>query len=79
MPKVPVTVTVITLNEAANIDACLASVDFAGEVVVVDSGSSDNTAEIARGRGARVVTRDWPGYSAQKNFAGDQASHDWIL
>ena len=79
MPKVPVTVTVITLNEAANIDACLASVDFAGEVLVVDSGSADNTAEIAAGRGARVMTRDWPGYSAQKNFAADQAAHDWIL
>jgi glycosyltransferase involved in cell wall biosynthesis len=79
VPKVPLTVTVITLNEAANIDACLASVDFAAEVIVVDSGSADNTAEIARGRGARVMTREWAGYSAQKNFAADQASHDWIL
>ena len=79
MPKVPLTVTVITLNEAANIDACRASADFAGEVIVVDSGSADATVDIARARGARVMTREWPGYSAQKNFAADQASHDWIL
>lgn len=79
MPKVPVTVTVITLNEAANIEACLDSVSFADDVVVVDSGSTDKTVELARAKGARVIVRDWPGYSAQKNFAAEQATHDWIL
>jgi glycosyltransferase involved in cell wall biosynthesis len=76
---VPVTVTVITLNEATNIEACLASVAWADEVVVIDCGSQDGTGDLARGKGARVIVRDWPGYSAQKNFAADEAKHDWIL
>ena len=75
----PVTATVITLNEAANIDACLASVAWADEILVVDSGSSDGTPGLARARGARVIERAWPGYAAQKNFAANEATHDWIL
>ena len=75
----PVSVIVITLNEASNIDACLASVAWADDVLVVDSGSTDATVDIARARGARVIQRDWPGYSAQKNFAATEARHDWIL
>ncbi len=74
-----VSVTGITLNEAANIEACLASVAWADEVIVVDSGSTDGTAAIARERGARVTVREWPGYSAQKNFAAEQATNDWVL
>jgi glycosyltransferase involved in cell wall biosynthesis len=73
------TVTVITKNESAHIDACLASVAWADEVLVVDSGSPDGTADRARARGARVLVRVWPGYSAQKNFAAGEAAHDWIL
>jgi glycosyltransferase involved in cell wall biosynthesis len=73
------TVTVITKNEAANIAACLASVAWAAEVLVVDCGSTDGTADLARARGARVIVRDWPGYSEQKNFAAGEAGHDWIL
>jgi len=73
------TVTVITLNEAAHIESCLASVAWADEILVVDCGSTDATQEKARARGARVVVRDWPGYSAQKNFAAGEATHDWIL
>lgn len=72
-------VTIITLQEAAHIEACLASVGWADEVLVVDSGSTDGTPDLARARGARVIVRDWPGYSAQKNFATSQAAHDWIL
>jgi len=72
-------VTVITLNEAANIDACLASVAWADEILVVDSRSQDDTVRRAEAHGARVIVRDWPGYSAQKNFAAAEASHDWIL
>jgi glycosyltransferase involved in cell wall biosynthesis len=79
VPGAPVSVTVITLNEARNIDACLASVAWADEVIVVDSGSTDGTPDLARAKGAKVIVRDWPGYSAQKNFAAEQASHDWIL
>jgi glycosyltransferase involved in cell wall biosynthesis len=79
VPGVPVSVTIITLNEAANIEACLASVVWAAEVIVVDSGSTDGTADLARAKGAKVIVKDWPGYSAQKNFAAEQASHNWIL
>lgn len=73
------TVTVITLNEAEQIADALNSVAWADEIIVVDSGSTDGTADLARARGARVILRDWPGYSDQKNFAADQASHDWVL
>lgn len=73
------TVTVITKNESEHIAAALDSVAWADEIIVVDSGSTDGTAEIARGKATRVITREWPGYSAQKNFAADQASHDWVL
>jgi glycosyltransferase involved in cell wall biosynthesis len=72
-------VTVITKNEAAHIDACLASVAWADERLVVDSGSTDGTPDLARAAGAKVIVRDWPGYAAQKNFAASQAAHDWIL
>ena len=72
-------VTVITLNEQENLPRCLESVAWADEVVVVDSGSTDRTREIAERFGARVHRRVWPGYVAQKNFAVDQASHRWVL
>jgi glycosyltransferase involved in cell wall biosynthesis len=75
----PVSVTVITLNEAVHIEACLDSVAWADEVLVVDSGSTDDTVVKAQARGARVIVRDWPGYAAQKNFAAGEAAHDWIL
>ena len=76
---VKLTVTVITHNEQDHIGAALDSVAWADEVIVVDSGSTDQTAEIARGKATRVIVREWPGYSAQKNFAADQASNDWVL
>jgi (heptosyl)LPS beta-1,4-glucosyltransferase len=77
VPKL--TVTVITRDEETNIEACLASVAWADEIVVVDSGSTDETVAIARRHSARVEVRPWPGYSAQKNYAASTASHDWIL
>lgn len=77
MPKLAV--TVITRNEAANLEAALASVAWADEIVVVDAESSDRTAGIARQHATRVEVRPWPGYSAQKNYAASIASHDWIL
>jgi len=76
---VPVTATVITFNEAANIQAALESLSWADEIVVVDSESSDDTVAIARRFTERVLVRPWPGYIAQKNFAAEQASHDWIF
>jgi len=76
---VRLTVTVITFNEAAHIQDALDSVAWADEVLVVDSGSTDGTVDLARAKGARVVVREWPGYSTQKNFAAASASHEWIL
>ena len=72
-------VTVITRNESANIAAALESVSWADEIIVVDSQSTDGTAAIARRHATRVEVRDWPGYSAQKNFAAALAVNDWIL
>lgn len=77
MPKL--SVAVITKNEAADLDAALASVAFADEIVVVDSFSTDDTVAIARRRTDRVVAREWAGYVDQKNYAASLASHDWIL
>jgi glycosyltransferase involved in cell wall biosynthesis len=77
VPKL--TVTVITRNESANLDAALSSVAWADEVVVVDSDSTDDTAAIARQYTAHVETRPWPGYGAQKNHAASRAAHDWIF
>ncbi|MBA3886299.1 MAG: glycosyltransferase family 2 protein [Acidobacteria bacterium] len=73
------TVTVITRNEASHIGAALDSVAWADERLVIDSHSTDDTVAIARAHGAQVEQRDWPGYSDQKNYAADSASHDWIL
>ena len=79
MPTLPLTLLVITHDEAASIARCLDSVPFAAEKVVVDSGSTDDTVAIARAHGARVVHQDWLGFGPQRNFATTQASHDWIL
>lgn len=72
-------VIVITRNEAAHIDAALASVAWADEILVVDAESTDDTVAIARQRAHRVDVRPWPGYGAQKNYAASIAAHDWIL
>jgi glycosyltransferase involved in cell wall biosynthesis len=70
---------IITKNEARVIEQCIRSVPFATEVIVVDSHSIDQTREIAVRCGAKVIERDWPGYSEQKQFALEQISSDWIL
>src|ERR687884_1196749 len=74
-----ITATIITFNEAENIRAACESVSWANEILVVDSESTDETREIAEECGARVVNRAWPGFAAQKQFAADQAKHDWIF
>ena len=70
---------VITLDEERHIGACLDSLAFCDEVVVVDCGSRDATVELAESRGARVLRRDWPGVAIQKQRAVDAATHDWVL
>jgi glycosyltransferase involved in cell wall biosynthesis len=74
-----ISATIITFNEETNIKAACESVAWADEIVVVDSNSTDATREIAAACGARVIVNDWPGFSAQKQFAVDQAQHDWIF
>jgi glycosyltransferase involved in cell wall biosynthesis len=75
----PLTVTVITRDAAATLERCLESVAWADEVLVVDSGSTDATLEIAGRLAHRVEHHDWPGYGAQKRHAAGLARHDWIL
>jgi len=75
----PLTVTLVTRNESTNIAAALETVAWADEIVVVDAESTDDTVAIARRFTGRVFVREWPGYVAQKNFAAEQACHDWIL
>jgi len=77
--KTPLSVVIITLNAASQIEACLKSAAFADEIVVVDSGSRDGTREIALKYNARVLHQDWLGFGRQKQFAVEQASHDWVL
>lgn len=73
-------VIVITHNEQANIGDCLKSLDFADEIIVVDSSSTDHTADLARALGADVhVTEDWPGFGQQKNRALALAKSQWVL
>ena len=77
MPKL--SVTIITLDEAEHIAAAIDSAAWADEIILIDSGSRDGTTDIGRAKGARVVTRDWPGYVDQKNYAASIATHDWIF
>lgn len=74
------TVAILTRDEEANLPRCLASVaGLAEQIVVVDSGSTDRTVEIARAAGAEVVVREWPGFIAQSQVALELARGDWIL
>ncbi|HXH48927.1 MAG TPA: glycosyltransferase family 2 protein [Terriglobia bacterium] len=75
----PISATIITRNEATNIARAIRSLDCADEILVVDSGSTDETVKIAAELGARTVTHPWEGFAAQKNFAVREASHDWVL
>lgn len=74
-----VSACVIACDEADRIERCLAAVAFCDEVLVLDSGSRDDTVERARRMGARVVETDWPGWVRQKQRAVDAAAHDWVL
>ncbi len=72
-------VVVITLDEEAHIRRCLESVAWADEIVVVDAESRDKTVQIAREFTDRVISRPWPGFAGQKNFALAQSTADWIF
>jgi glycosyltransferase involved in cell wall biosynthesis len=77
MPRL--SVTVIALNQEANIRDCLASVSFADDIVVVDTGSTDATMAAAREYTDRVIAAPWQGFGPTKNFALDQAQSDWVF
>ena len=74
-----ITATIITLNEERNIARAIESLRCCDEILIVDSGSIDRTVELAQNLGVRVIEAGWRGYAAQKNWAAEQATHDWIL
>ncbi|HQR10062.1 MAG TPA: glycosyltransferase family 2 protein [Casimicrobiaceae bacterium] len=75
----PLSLVVITRDAAHELGDCLASVEFAAETIVVDSGSNDDTAALAARSGARVIEHAWEGFGPQKNFAVGAAGNDWVL
>jgi len=77
--RAPISAVVLAQNSAAIIARCVRSLSFASEVLVVDGGSHDDTPEVARALGARVLVNPWPGFAAQWRFAFDHASHEWIF
>ena len=77
--KIPLSVAIITYNEEENLPACLQSVGFADQIVVVDSGSTDRTTDIARRFGCNLYIEPWRGFSAQKQSAIDKCSHRRVL
>jgi glycosyltransferase involved in cell wall biosynthesis len=74
-----ITATIIACNEERNIVRAIESLRCVDEILVVDSGSTDRTVELATNLGVRVIECNWLGYKAQKNYAAEQATHDWIL
>jgi glycosyltransferase involved in cell wall biosynthesis len=75
----PLSAVLITLNAAGQLEPCLRSLAFCDEIVVIDSGSTDDTVYLAERHGARVIQSEWRGYGPQKQFAVSQAKHDWVL
>ena len=79
MQETNVSVCIITLNEEQNIKECLESVQWADEIIVVDSGSEDQTIKICEEFGAKVFHHPFTGFRDQKNFALEQARKEWVL
>ncbi|MEN9559587.1 MAG: hypothetical protein RLZZ502_798 [Pseudomonadota bacterium] len=79
MPLMPLSLVIITKNAGESIERCIRSVPFADEVLVIDSGSTDETVALAEAAGARVIQTHWRGFGPQKQFACAQAKHDWVL
>ena len=78
-PRATLSVAIVTLNEEANLPRTLASVAWADEIVIVDSGSTDGTHAIAQSYGARFVSEPWRGFAAQKNYALSLCTSEWVL
>ena len=79
-PTLPISVFIIALNESDRIGRAIISVrDWVDEVIVIDSGSTDNTVQVATALGARVMYHEWPGYGMQKRFGEDQCKNKWLL
>ena len=74
-----ITATIITLDEERNIARAIESLRCCDEILILDSGSTDRTVELATNLGARVIEAGWRGYAGQKNWAAEQAAHEWIL
>lgn len=75
-----ISLVIVAMNEERTIaDVLSAASPIADEIILVDSGSTDSTVRIAENHGAKVIHQDWLGYAAQKNYALDQAAHDWVL
>src|SRR5215831_11466436 len=74
-----ITATIITLDEERKIARAIESLRCCDEILILDSGSTDRTVELATNLGARVIEAGWRGYAGQKNWAAGQAAHDWIL
>lgn len=79
MEKLAISLVIITFNEEQNIERCIKSAPWCDDIVVVDSHSSDRTAEIAKSLGARVFVEQWRGYGPQKNRATGLARNDWVV
>lgn len=79
IPRQSLSVVIITLNAASQLAACLESVRFADDILIVDSGSTDGTQALAERHGARVIQQEWLGFGRQKQFAVEAAKHDWVL
>lgn len=79
MKKLPISVFIITLNEEDNIARAIDSVQFADEIIIVDSGSNDKTIAIIESYGITPIHNDWPGYAKQKQFALEQCENEWVL
>lgn len=79
MEKIPLSVAIITKNEEENIRACLQSISFAGQTVIVDSGSTDKTLEIAAEFGCEIYYEEWRGFGPQKQSAIEKCRQPWIL
>src|SRR5579863_7403212 len=74
-----ITATIITLNEERNIARAIESLRCCDEILIIDSGSTDRTVELAENLGVRVIEAGWRGFAGQKNWAAEQAANDWIL